>query len=112
MSARCGQDAQAEGHRGPRAGRMHHVTYETGRNTSADPSGVATRDDFANFLDAVLADFRSAGESEWENATLERFLDGFAAFAAAREVDRDRGDQEAPTWGLFAEMIVAATGYE
>jgi hypothetical protein len=90
---------------------MHRVTRETGRNTSADPSAVATRDDFANFLDAVLADFRSAGESEWENATLERFLDGFAASSSARQVFH-RGDQETPTWRLFADMIVAATGYE
>jgi hypothetical protein len=32
------------------------------------------------------------------------------AFSWAR-VDA-QGDQETPTWGLFAEMIVAATGYE
>jgi hypothetical protein len=41
-----------------------------------------------------------------------RVLEGFAAFAAARVVDRGRGDQNVPTWGLFAEMIAAATGYE
>lgn len=52
------------------------MTYETGRMTSADPSDVATRDDFADFLGAVLADFRSSGESEWENTTLEGFWRG------------------------------------
>lgn len=61
-------------------------------------------------LQAVRQDYATGGESEWENGTLDRFLDGLAAFAEARVADR--GDQEAPTWELFAEMIVAATGYE
>ncbi|GIM95445.1 hypothetical protein Ato02nite_072380 [Paractinoplanes toevensis] len=47
-----------------------------GRATDVDPSNVGTRDDFACFLSAVLADFRSTGEAEWENGTLDRFFDG------------------------------------
>jgi len=78
----------------------------------ADSSGVLTRDDFAGFLQRVLADFRSGGSSEWENDTLERFLDGLAAFACAREVDRNADEQETATWRLFAEIVAAATGYE
>jgi hypothetical protein len=85
------------------------VTYETGR-AAVDPSNVETRDDFARFLSAVLTDFRSTGAAEWENGTLDRFLDGFAAFAGARVVGDP--DQEQASWRLFAEIVQAATGYE
>lgn len=93
---------------------MHHgaVNYETGRATDVDPGNVETRDDFARFLSAVLADFRSTGEAEWENGTLDRFLDGLAAFADARVVETLGPDQELASWRLFAEILQAATGYE
>jgi hypothetical protein len=88
------------------------VTYETGRPTTADPSSVGSRDDFVGFVEAALADLRAAGADEWENGTLERFLDGLAAVSDARVVDGDRASQETPTWRLFAELVAAATGYE
>jgi hypothetical protein len=88
------------------------MSYETGRSTDVDPSNVMTRDDFAVFLSAVLTDFRSTGESEWENGTLDRFLDAFAAFADARIVNEPVRDQEEASWQLFAEIVRAATGYE
>jgi hypothetical protein len=93
---------------------VHHgaVTYETGRATSVDPSNVETRDDFAHFLSAVLADFRSTGEAGWENDTLDRFLDGLSAFAGARVVEAPELDQEQASWRLFAEIVRTATGYE
>lgn len=88
------------------------MNYETGRATDVDPSNVETRDDFARFLSAVLADFRSTGEAEWENGTLDRFLDGLSAFAAARVVEALEPDREQASWRLFAEILQAATGYE
>ena len=84
--------------------------YELGRPTGERPTGIQTRDDFGDYLLRVLGDFREAGAAEWENNTLERFLDGLSAFALARVVDQ--AGQEAPTWQLFAEMVAAATGYE
>lgn len=77
-----------------------------------DPSGVETREDFAHFLSSVLSDFRATGAHEWENGTLERFLDGLAAFADARVADVPEQQQEDASWRLFAEMVQAATGYE
>ena len=93
---------------------MHHdaVSYENGRATDADPRNVETRDDFARFLSVVLADFRSTGEAEWENGTLDRFLDGLSAFADTRVVEAPGFDQEQASWRLFAEIVRAATGYE
>jgi hypothetical protein len=71
------------------------------------PSG-----DFARFLSAVLADFRSTGDAEWENGTLDRFLDGLSAFAGSRVVEAPEPDHEQASWRLFAEILRAATGYE
>lgn len=88
------------------------VNHETGRATDVDPDNVETRDDFACFLSAVLADFRSAGEAEWENGTLDRFLAGLSAFAEARVAESSEPDQEQASWRLFAEIIRAAIGYE
>ena len=87
------------------------MDFETGRRTNADTSPVSTRDDLANFLEAVLDDLRTGGgRDQWENPTLDRFLDALAAIASARIADRD--DQEAASWRLIAEMIASATGYE
>jgi len=88
------------------------VTFETGRATQVDPSNIETRDDFARFLAAVLADFRSNGHATWENSSLDRFLDGLSAFADARVVNAPKLDQEQASWRLFAEIVRAATGYE
>ncbi len=85
--------------------------FATGRFTSADPGRIRSRDDFADFMAAVLADFRASGADEWENGTLERFLDALQAFAQAR-VRHPQMDQERATWELFGELIAAATGYE
>lgn len=84
--------------------------YEAGRPTHENPADIRTRDDFGDYLLRVLGDYRETGASEWENNTLERFLDGLSAFALARV--HDQPGQEDATWQLFAEIIAAATGYE
>jgi hypothetical protein len=86
------------------------MSHETGRSTTADPSTVTERDQFADFLEVVLGDFTFSGHREWENNTLERFLGALAAYSEARVIGMK--DQDMPAWRLFAEMIVAATGYE
>ena len=85
------------------------MTHETGRATNVHPSSVSGRDDFADFLQAVLQDFEASGK-DWENGTLGRFLDGLTAVSWSRRVDVQ--DEENASWQLFAEMIAAATGYE
>jgi hypothetical protein len=82
-----------------------------GRPTSAAPSAVTTRPEFAESLEQMLADYRANGRDEWENTTLGSFPDALGGFAGAR-ITGDAGDQEAPSWRLFAEMMVAATAYE
>lgn len=89
---------------------MPRAAYATGRATPAISSGVLSRDQFAEFVLRVLADFRTTGASEWTNSTLEQFLDGLSAFALARV--HNQAGQDEPSWQLFAEIIHAATGYE
>jgi hypothetical protein len=96
---------------GELAESMTSPSWTTGRATSAD-SGATTRDEFGEFVLGVLADFAGSGRAEWENNTLERFLDGLAAFALARVNGRAVEEQEMASWALFAELIAAATGYE
>ncbi|PZF83112.1 DUF7660 family protein [Jiangella anatolica] len=97
---------------GALADSLDHPSWATGRATHADPERATTRDEFGEFLRAVLADFAESGHREWENNTLERFLDGLSAFALARVIDRAAEEQEVASWALFAGLIVTATGYE
>lgn len=84
--------------------------YESGRPTDEVPSGIESREELGEYLLRVLGDFRERGAVEWENNSLEPFLDALSAFTLAR-VNNQPG-QEEPTWQLFAEIIAAATGYE
>lgn len=85
---------------------------ETGRRTNADSTGSESRDGFGDFLERVLQDFRTSGSTEWTNPRLEMFLDALAAFARARVNGQAAENQDVASWRLFADMIVAATGYE
>jgi hypothetical protein len=86
------------------------MAYETGRPTTVDPSAVSSRDEFADFLQAVFQAYGDTGQTEWENNTLPRFLDALIAVAWSRI--EGRANQDDASWRLSAEMIVAATGYE
>ena len=97
---------------GALAESLGEPSLATGRSTHVEPEPSSTRDEFADFVLGVLADFEESGNIEWENNTLGRFLDGLSAFALARVNGRSEEEQERPSWNLFAELIVAATGYE
>ncbi|GAA4608169.1 hypothetical protein BJY16_006704 [Actinoplanes octamycinicus] len=76
---------------------------DTGRSTDADPSDVRTREDAVRVIEAMAADLRRHPDA-WENATLDRFLEALAAVV-------EDGTAE-PSWRTFAELLVAASGYE
>lgn len=95
-----------------RKNRYMPSPYETGRSTNADPKPVESREGFSEFIGAMHSDFSASGAEEWENGTLERFLDGLEAFTHARLVNTPEQDHESPSWQLFAEILAAATGYE
>jgi hypothetical protein len=75
---------------------------------------VRTREDLAGFVLALREDLRSH-PNEWENDTLDRFLEAFAAWC----VDlvgyfHNRGENvpEQPDWNLVGHMLIAASTYE
>lgn len=68
-------------------------------------AAVRSRADLARFVEALQLDLDGA-RGEWENPTLERFLD-----AMGRWLD----DVERPgpgSWADLAEALYAARGYE
>ena len=55
--------------------------WSTGRPALVgDFAGVATREDLRRFVVQMHSDFVESGVVEWENATLERFLEAMAAY--------------------------------
>lgn len=91
--------------------------YEAGRFAAVsrdDLQDVASPADVAQVVARMLDDLR-AHPAEWENATLERFLDALShCLAAQPQLYANLGQQYPSTaeWRLFAEALVAATGYE
>jgi hypothetical protein len=80
--------------------------YETGRFASVEPSRVVTRQDAALLVEAMVDDLRQHPD-EWENHTLERFLEALAASLAS-----GRTWPEQLSWRVLAEALTMASGYE
>ncbi len=89
--------------------------YETGR--FAEVSGldqIASHTDLARVVNEMLSDLRRH-PSDWENPTLERFLDALSAsLEGLPSLYANRGESfpDQPTWKLLAEALVMASGYE
>jgi hypothetical protein len=85
---------------------LHRGMYETGRFANVDPSRVVTKQDVALLVEAMVEDLRRHPD-EWENQTLERFLDALgASLASGRDWPEHLG------WRLLAEALITASGYE
>jgi hypothetical protein len=89
--------------------------YDTGRFADVgDLSAVGSNTDVASVVQRMLTDLL-AHPDEWENATLERFLEALSAsWQDIPGLYRNRGEEfpETPTWKMVAEALVMATGYE
>ena len=75
---------------------------------------VQTREDLAVFVQRLRADLLARSD-EWENATLERFLEAFAAWCVDMPgyfADIGEPLPEQPNWHLVARMLSAAAVYE
>jgi hypothetical protein len=75
---------------------------ETGRFASVEASRVVTRQDAALLVEAMVDDLRQHPD-EWENHTLERFLEALAS---------GRTWPEQLSWRVLAEALTMASGYE
>ena len=91
--------------------------YETGRPANIDAESlvcVHDHDDVARVIEQMRADVREH-PAEWENDTLDRYLEALAAVLEvlpALYTNRGEPLPGAPTWRMFAEALVLATGYE
>ena len=89
--------------------------YSTGRFAHvAGLDEVASHTDAARVVEQMLNDLRRHPQ-EWENPTLERFLDALSASLhglPGQYANRGEDLPAQPTWRLFAEALVTATGYE
>ena len=89
--------------------------YDTGRFAEVDNlDQVSSHVDAARIVSQMLNDLRTHPD-DWENPTLERFLEALAASLESlpgNYAHRDEQSPAQPSWKLFAEMLVKASGYE
>ncbi len=83
--------------------------------TDMDPSKVKSRQDFVEFVSLLKDDFKLS-ESNWENVTVESFLEALSAYS--NDVDgyyknmKIDVDADAPSWRVFADILRGASIYE
>ena len=76
---------------------------------------ITSKEDFAVFAKLLLQNYREY-QHEWDNATLERYLEALAEFVESIDgyyanigatVSMDR-----PSWRVFADILLAGRVYE
>lgn len=73
---------------------------------------VHTREDLARFIACLLEHLRSEG---WPNDRLDLFLDGLGGWVSDMPgyfLGRGENEPPEPSWGLVAQMLLAATVYD
>jgi hypothetical protein len=77
--------------------------------------GVLTKGDFAAFLHLLVRNLRDHPE-EWENATLEQYLEGLCGFVEGMEGYYSNVgatvDMARPGWRVLADVLLAGRVYE
>jgi hypothetical protein len=90
--------------------------WRTGRFAQVDGAGqVASRQDAQRVIAQMRADLAQRGSREWENPTLDRFLEALEAVLDGLPGQLSRQGEAEPaqaTWALLAQVLIAATGYE
>jgi hypothetical protein len=89
--------------------------YDTGRIAQVgDVTDVATRADAVRLIADMLADLE-ANPTAWENHDLASFLEALAvSLNALPGLYANRGEEfpASPTWKMFTEALIMASGYE
>jgi hypothetical protein len=90
--------------------------WRTGRFAHVDrASQVASRQDAQRVIAQMRADLAGRGSREWENPTLDRFLEALEAVVDGlpdQLAAQDEDETARAPWALLAQVLVAATGYE
>ncbi len=75
---------------------------------------IKTRNDLSAFVAALRRDLLSSPD-DWENATLERYLEALAAWAEDMDgyfLNRGEEIPTEPSWRLVGQLLLAAKYYE
>ena len=79
-----------------------------------DPDSVATKAEFLQFLEDLREDL-ARNPDDWENPTLERYLEAMTAWVQASDGFYRNLGRSIPgniSWRFFAEALAAARIYE
>ncbi len=82
--------------------------------TLSDTEIIASKEDLANFLTKMLADYSSHGE-EWENQDIPSFLEAFQAWLLASDnfyKNQHVNHNEVNPWRRMGDALAAARIYE
>ncbi|WP_308639595.1 DUF7660 family protein [Paenibacillus silvisoli] len=77
-------------------------------------SEIRTKEDFLKFLSALRKDL-VINKDQWENPTLEMYLEAMEAWIDTMEGYYSNTNQsipEQPTWKVFADILYASKIYE
>lgn len=77
-------------------------------------NSIKTRDDFVAFVDALTDDL-NRNSQEWENNTLERYLEAVSAWTQNMDGYYRNIHQPLPQnidWRVFGQILLAAKFYE
>jgi hypothetical protein len=75
---------------------------------------INNKNDFVRFIELLVNDLKTNPE-EWENSTLESFLEAMAAWTDDMEGYYRNTNQPIPNninWKVFAKILMASTVYE
>jgi hypothetical protein len=79
-----------------------------------DPSWVHSRTDLAAYVEK-LSRAATAEADDWENPSLERYLDALSGFIGDMDgyfLNRGEPVPDQPDWAMIAKMLRAACFYE
>jgi hypothetical protein len=90
--------------------------WQTGRFAHVDGrEQVASREDVQGVIAQMRADLAGRGSREWENPSLDRFLEALEAVLdglPGQLARQGKAETAQPDWALLAHILIAATGYE
>jgi hypothetical protein len=75
---------------------------------------VKSREDLFEFINHLRRDLQ-ANKDEWENRTLEDYLEAMAAWICDMEgfyMSKNQPVPKQPTWKTFADILYASSMYE